>query len=111
MTHPQGELAMEALAGLLSEFRRGNIIAPSAEKEGMDRHAGSLSAHWDDRFSGFPADDFPYASFRGVYHRNRRDGHLKDIIVQSLADSGEEGTQIRRSLLLAALRAECLSQE
>jgi hypothetical protein len=88
MTHPQGELATEALAGLLSEYRRGNIVALSAEKEGMDRHAGSLSAHWDDRFPGFPVDDFPYASFRGVYHRNHRDEHLKDIIVQSLADCG-----------------------
>lgn len=88
MTHPQGELATEALAGLLSEYRRGNIVARSAEKEGMDRHAGSLSALWDDRFPGFPVDDFPYASFRGVYHRNHRDEHLKDIIVQSLADCG-----------------------
>ena len=88
MTHPQGELAREALAGLLIEFRRGNILARSAEKEGMDRHAASLSAHWDDRFPGFPADDFPYASFWGVYHRNHRDEHLKDIIVQSLADCG-----------------------
>jgi len=79
---------MEALAALLIEFRHGNIVALSAEKEGMERHAGSLSAHWDDRFPGFPVDYFPYASLRGVYHRNHRDAHLKDIIVQSLADRG-----------------------
>ena len=92
MTHVQSELAMEALVGLLNEFRLGNIIALSAEKEGMERHAGSLSARWNDRFPGFPSNHFPYASFRGVYYRNHRDAHLKDIIVQSLRDRGRETT-------------------
>jgi len=92
MTHVHCELAMEALAGLLNEFRHGNIVALSAEKKGMERHAGSLSARWNDRFPGFPIGDFPYASFRGVYYRKHRDAHLKDIIVQSLADRGRETT-------------------
>ena len=92
MTHVQCELAMKALAGLLNEFRQGNIVALSAEVKGMERHAGSLSAHWNDRFSGFPVDDFPYASLRGVFYRKHRDAHLKDIIVQSLADRGRETT-------------------
>jgi hypothetical protein len=58
----------------------------------MERHAGSLSARWNDRFPGFPVDDFPYASLRGVFYRKRRDAHLKDIIVQSLAGRGRETT-------------------
>jgi len=90
MSHIQGELAMEALAGLLNEFRHGNIVALSAEEQGMARHTGSLSARWNDRFPGFPVQDFPYASFRGVFYRKHRDAHLKDIIVQSQAHRGGE---------------------
>ncbi len=92
MTHIQCDLAMEALAGLLHEFRQGNIVALSAEVKGMERHAGSLSAHWNDRFPGFPVDDFPYASLRGVFYRKHRDAHLKNIIVRSLADRGRDTT-------------------
>ena len=58
----------------------------------MERHAGSLSARWNERFPGFPSDDFPYTSFRGIYYRKHRDAHLKDIIVQSLAGCGSETT-------------------
>lgn len=92
MTQVPCELAMEALAGLLNEFRHGNIVALSAEEKGMERHAGSLSAHWNARFPGFPVDYFPYASLRGVFYRKHRDTHLKDIIVQLLADRGREAT-------------------
>ena len=94
MTHVQCALAMEALAGLLNEFRHGNIVALSAEEKGMERHAGSLSARWNGRFPGFPTDHFPYTSFWGLYYRRRRDAHLKDIIVQSLADRGGETTLV-----------------
>ncbi len=83
---------MKALEGLLLEFRCRRIITLSAEKEGMKRHTGSLSARWNDRFPGFPVGDFPYASLRGVLRRKRRDAHLKDIIVQSLAFRGCEAT-------------------
>jgi hypothetical protein len=79
------ELAMEALAGLLNEFRHGNIVARSAEEQGMRRHAGTLSARWNKRFPGFPSKLFPYTSFRGEFYRKHRDAHLKDIIVQMLA--------------------------
>jgi hypothetical protein len=79
-----------ALAGLLDEFRNRRIVTRSAEKEGMERHAGVLSARWDERFPGFPTDDFPYTSFRGEYYRRHRDAHLKDIIVQLLAGHGGE---------------------
>jgi len=92
MSHIQRELAMEALEGLLNEFRHGNIVALSAEAKGMERHTGSLSARWNDRFPGFPVRDFPYASLRGVFYRKHRDAHLKGIIVQSLADRGRETT-------------------
>ncbi len=92
MTPVYGELAMEALAGLLHEFRHGNIVALSAEEKGMERHTGSLSTRWNDRFPGFPTDDFPYTSFRGEYYRKHRDAHLKDIIVQLLAGRGSETT-------------------
>jgi len=83
---------MEALAGLLNEFRHGNIVALSAEEKGMERYAGSLSARWNDRFPGFPIDHFPYTSFWGEYYRKHRDAHLKEIIVRSLADRGGETT-------------------
>jgi len=90
MTHVQCELAMEALAGLLNEFRQRNIVALSAEKKGMERHASSLSVRWNNRFPGFPTDDFPYTSIRGEHYRKHRDAHLKDIIVQLLADRDDE---------------------
>jgi len=92
--HIQCELAMAALAGLLKEFRHGNIVALSAEERGMQRHAGTLSARWNNRFPGFPCHDFPYTSFRGEYHRNHRDAHLKDIIVQLLSGGGGETTLV-----------------
>jgi hypothetical protein len=79
------EPAMEALAGLLNEFRHGNTVAQSAEEQGMRRHAGTLSARWNKRFPGFPINLFPYTSFRGGFYRKHRDAHLKDIIVQVLA--------------------------
>ena len=68
VTPVQCELAMEALAGLLDEFRHGNIVARSAEEQGMQRHAGTLSARWNQRFPGFPSDLFPYTSFRGEFY-------------------------------------------
>ena len=92
MTPVQCELAMEALAGLLNEFRHGNIVARSAEEQGMRRHAGPLSARWNKRFPGFPSNLFPYTSFRGEFYRKHRDAHLKDIIVQLLAGCGGETT-------------------
>ena len=92
MTPVQCELAVEALSGLLNEFRHGNIVARSAEENGMQRHAGPLSAGWNKRFPGFPINLFPYTSFRGEFYRKHRDAHLKDIIVQLLAGCGGETT-------------------
>ena len=92
VTPVQSEPAMEALAGLLNEFRHGNIVARSAEEQGMRRHAGTLSARWNQRFPGFPSTYFPYTSFRGEFYRKHRDAHLKDIIVQMLSGCGGETT-------------------
>ena len=73
---------MEALAGLLNEFRHGNIVALSAEEKGMERHAGSLSARWNNRFPGFPINHFPYTSFRAVAAAElvRRRDWRRDIV-------------------------------
>lgn len=90
MTDVQCELAVEALVGLFDEFRHGNIVALSAEEKGMQRHAGPLSARWNNRFHGFPTNHFPFTSFRGEFYRKHRDAHLKEIIVQTLADCGGE---------------------
>jgi hypothetical protein len=94
MTQVPLESAMTALSGLLDEFRNRHIIALSDEKQGMDRHTSALSAQWNDRFPGFPAGHFPYTSFWGEHYRKHRDAHLKDIIVQLLADRGGEKTVV-----------------
>jgi hypothetical protein len=70
-TPVQCELAMEALAGLLNEFRHGNIVARSAEEQGMRRHAGTLFARLNQRFPSFPGKYFPYTSFRGEFYRKQ----------------------------------------
>ncbi len=90
----QREPALTALAGLLDEFRNRRIVARTAEREGMQRHTGVLSARWNDRFPGFPAGLFPYTSFRGHFYRRRRDAHLKDIIVRLMADRAAESTVV-----------------
>jgi len=86
--------ALAALSGLLEEFRRGRIVDVGFEREGIDRHTGALSEAWDRRFPGFPAQHFPFTSFRGEYFRGRRDEHLKDIIVQLLAGRDRSGATV-----------------
>jgi len=94
VTNIQREPAVTALSGLLDEFRNRRIVALSDEKKGMERHTKVLTERWNDRFPGFPADHFPYTSFWGEHYRKHRDAHLKDIIVQLLADRGGETTVI-----------------
>jgi hypothetical protein len=77
--------AVAAFGGLLEEFRQGRIVTRTAEREGMERHAGPLTASWNARFPGFPSDDFPYTSIRGELRRKRRDAYLIDVIVRMLA--------------------------
>lgn len=94
MTPEQSDAAVTALGGLLEEFRHGRILTRSAEREGMERHAGPLTASWDAQFPGFPSDDFPYTSFWGEHRRGRRDAHLIDVIVRLLAGRGGLETTI-----------------
>jgi hypothetical protein len=75
---------MEALGGLLDEFRRGNIANRRRQKQAMDRHTMELCKRWDRQFPGFPQERFAYASARGVWRRGVRDAYLKTIIVRLL---------------------------
>lgn len=94
MSHEGPGSAFAALGGLLGEFRRGDFGTLPAERRGMQRHTGSLTAQWDERFPGFPSQYFPYTSFRGEHYRGRRDAHLKGIIVRLLAERGSDDATI-----------------
>ena len=86
--HEEREIPLAALAGLLNLFRRGDIFAPQAEFDGLQKHAGLLTALWDREYPGFPIEYFPYTSFRGEHYRGRRDDYLINIITRIL--SGHE---------------------
>jgi hypothetical protein len=88
------EEPLAALTGLLDLFRQGHIIAPQAERRGIEQHTSSLTARWNRKFPGFPSEYFPYTSFRGQHYRGRRDAYLKGIIVQMLADCDSADTTI-----------------
>lgn len=83
------EMSLNALTGLLGEFRKGNIVNPRVEAEGMKLHAGELSERWDRRFTGFPQQYFPFTSLRGEHYRGRRDAHLRNIIVQFFSNQDD----------------------
>jgi len=84
----QLELGVEALAGLLDKFRRGNIGERSLEGQALKQHLKMLSERWDQRFPGFPEKAYPHASLRGVVRRGVRDRYLKRIIVSLLEAEG-----------------------
>lgn len=92
MGRANNDVALRALEGLVSEFRRGNIVDLRAEREGIDRHTSSLMKQWDQRFPGFPREYFPFTSLVGQCLRGKRDAHLKRIVVRLLTardrDSG-----------------------
>jgi len=94
VTDDELALGLEALTGLLDEFRQGHIVDLRAERAGMERHAGRLTARWTARFPGFPSEHFPYTSFWGEHYRGQRDAFLKRIIVQLLAHHGSADTSI-----------------
>lgn len=94
MAGDEREIPLAALAGLLDVFRKRHIIAPDAERKGIEQHAGSLIAQWNSRFPGFPNRHFPYTSFRGQCFRGRRDAYLRGIIAQVLADHDPAETTI-----------------
>jgi hypothetical protein len=80
----QLETGLKAFAGLLDEFRAGNIADRTLEAAALERHLSELSAGWDEEFPGFPREKCYYASFRGVRRRGVRDKYLKEIIVRLL---------------------------
>ncbi len=88
------EIALTAMAGLLDEFRAGNIVNPAVEGANLRRHAAALSDRWDRTFPGFPDQYFPFTSFRGEHFRGKRDEYLMDIIVRLLDDQGNKGRTI-----------------
>lgn len=83
-TNEQFELGVEALAGLLDEFRRGNIADRRRGKQVIERYMAELNKRWDRQFPGFPQERYAYASARGVRRRGMRDAYLKTIIVRLL---------------------------
>lgn len=87
----QLDAGLKALAGLLDEFRRGRIADRKAECCALQRHLNELSARWDQEFPGFPDENYPYASLRGVRRRGVRDKYLKKIIVRLLASDVPDG--------------------
>jgi len=86
----QLEAGVEAIEGLLNEFRKGNIADKGVEKEGLGRHLGELSERWDEQFPGFPESRIHYASFWGVMRRGVRDRYLRNIIVRLLEAKGRD---------------------
>jgi hypothetical protein len=85
----QYDLGIKALAGLLGEFREGNIANEKHERQALRRHLRELSERWDQRFPGFPQERYLHASFWGVIRRGVRDKYLKNIIVNLLEDESE----------------------
>ena len=80
----QLERGIGAFAGLLDEFRAGNIASRKLEAHTIERHLRELSTRWDEEFPGFPQERYPYASLRGVCRRGVRDEYLKKIIKKLL---------------------------
>ena len=78
------EVGLKAFAGLLCEFRSGNIVNKKVVRQSLEQHLMELSRRWDQRFPGLPENYFPYSSFVGVSRRGVRDKYLKEIIVKLL---------------------------
>jgi len=85
----QLEMGLEAIGGLLGEFRAGNAGDRGVEKERLEGHLRGISARWDERFPGLPEGQFAYSSFKGVSRRGVRDEYLKGIIVRLLEGEGQ----------------------
>lgn len=88
----QLERGLEAFAGLLAEFRSGNVTSRKLEGRALEYHLKDLSTRWDEEFPGFPEVKYPYASFRGICHRGVRDEYLKKIIEKLLKANAPETT-------------------
>lgn len=84
----QLEVGLEALAGLLGEFRSGRIADRKAERHALDKYMKELSTRWDREFPGFPNERHLYASLGGIRRRGVRDVYLKKIIAGLLDADG-----------------------
>jgi len=88
----KSEAALQAMAGLLDELRRGNIADRESERRILDHYLGKMSRQWDREFPCFPPKRYPYSSLRGIKRRGIRDKYLKEIMVKLLRERipGEE---------------------
>ena len=78
------EVGLTAFAGLLDEFRRGNIANKKVARQSLWQHLSELSGRWDKQFPGFSESWSPYLSYIGLSRRSPRNTHLKKIIIQQL---------------------------
>ena len=83
------EVGLKALAGLLKEFRNGNIANRKVMRQSLEQHVAELSKRWDKQFPGFPQKQSPYLSFIGLSRRGPRNAHLKKIIIERLMSKGQ----------------------
>ena len=90
----QVEIGVQAMRGLLEEFRAGNIGRRDIEKDALQEHMAELSRRWDERFPGLPEEQSAYSSLKGISRRGGRDGYLKGIIVKALEDCETAGMTI-----------------
>jgi uncharacterized UPF0146 family protein len=78
------EVGLDIFAGLLDEFRRGNIANKKIVRQLLKQHVAGLTRKWDERFPGFPKIWFPYLASIGLSGKEAKTAHLKKIIVQQL---------------------------
>ena len=80
------------LAGLLDEFRQGNIADRDRVREdrALQTHLGALNAAWDAVFPSFPPCPWRRRTLTWEFFRGRRDAYLRQLIAAHLpaADGG-----------------------
>ncbi len=85
----QLEIGLKALAGLLDEFRKGNIANNKVARQSFEQHMAELSRRWDEHFPGFPKIWFPYLASIGLSGKEAKTAHLKEIIIERLKSEGQ----------------------
>jgi hypothetical protein len=93
MAPDSDDAALQALTGLLEEFRSGRLDSRKADQAAVERHLEELSSRWERRFPGFPRNGSPHASLRGLLRRGERDRYLRGIIIRCLEDQQQDSTQ------------------
>ena len=83
------EVGLQAFAGLLDEFRSGNIANKEVARQSLEQHMAELSTRWDEQFPGFPKSWFPCLSSIGLSGKEAKTAHLKKIIIQQLKTEGQ----------------------